>query len=176
MADHRVFWSSFDDPHEADAWMKAGTWSLATGAAVQSSTTGSAYLRLPMLVQRAYVAAGVTPMTLGVGMAPAVGIRVRDTHEYGCAIFKMGTVQSVAETDQTDNDIGGWAGTYPGASLGIGQSLVGANNCSFASGAAMGTRQSNYAGGTTLPSGYVELSMQNASASYAYVFVVETTP
>jgi len=156
--------------------MKAGTWSLATGKAVQSSTTGQTYLRLPMLVTRAYVWASYTPNTLGGGGAPAAGIRVKNTHEVGCAVFKaMGNVQVVAETDQTDNNLALWAGTFPGAAITIVQNLVAANNCTFTSGAVVGTRQSNYPAMVT-PSGYVELSQQDASATYDYVFVVETSP
>jgi hypothetical protein len=175
-ADHRVFWTSFDDPHQADTWMKAGTWSLASGKAVQSATTGQTYLRLPMVMTRAYVAAALTPNTLGVATAPAAGIRVRDTHEYGCAVFKAGgTVQDVATTDSSDNDISDWSGAYPGTKVTIVQSLVTENDCKLSSGTTNDARKSNYANSAGT-SGYVELSMQDASASYDYVFVVETSP
>ena len=177
VADHRVYWTSFDNPHEADAWMKAGTWSFATGKAVQTTTTGQTYLRLPMVMTRAYVAAAVTPNALGAAVAPAAGIRVRDTHEYGCAVFKAGgNVQDVATTDQTDNDTSSWSGTFPGSKISIVESLVTENDCKFTSGSANDARKTNYVNGASPGTGYVELSMQDASATYDYVFVVETSP
>jgi hypothetical protein len=174
LQDRRALWTGFYDASELVGWTTSGSWTVTNGHVVQSSTAGQAFLTAPGTVARPYVATAVTPISLGVGI-PAVALSLTAAHSYGCGIYVMNGAKAFAETDggMTAIQTASWSGAVPGSEVTLIQNLVSRNACDVQDAAYDAPVSSTELGNS---SSTISLSTQSASASFAYLFVVDTGP
>lgn|GEM_PF-7025585 len=183
LIDKRVYWSSFDNPLEINSWLSVGAWSVQSGEAVQGGSGHvTSYLQVPIVVNRAYVATSLVAGTLN-GNPPTVGIRIATTsgNQYGCAFFRsMGSIHTTASTNMTMSAIGSWSTSdITGHAYPVIEDLstpTNINGCAFVDTSATIHLTSGYVSGETVPAGHVEMTTIDATATYEYLFIVDTAP
>jgi hypothetical protein len=174
LVDKRSYWTSFRDPGEIATWTQSGTWTVGPGGVTQtSSSTPSATLELPGNLNRPYVATTVTPSS-SAPIPSAVAITVVGTSSYGCGVYATSSSTQLVEQVQSVTTQTPWTEPYAGAQIAMTQNLVTDEQDCEAYEAGGSVRAMQSLGSAT--SGTVGLYTVDTPATFAYLFVVETSP
>jgi hypothetical protein len=169
--DHIALWEPFDAA-AVPAWSRMGDWSEGNGAVTQSRTPGEAFLLLPTVFAHPYVMTSVTANSL-VGANAQIGMCTSlAAGQYYCCILKVSgpTLASTSYGNVTNFKSATWTGQFAqGSSVTLEENEVGAHDC-IARQSATSVTATTTLGAT---SGQFQLYMQDAAATYDYVFAVE---
>ncbi len=184
--DTRVSWNGFFDASEIADWtVRAGTWDVTGGELVQSSGGGTATIAMPGTVTGAiYVETGYTATNLDSTSDSEIGTcsGVASGQTYCCDVIRhfLGgdNVEDWAfwATSTLSIDQPAWTGNYTDGSKIDRLAHLLKNNVRECSAKQNSTEVTATKSTTGSIDGDITLYMDNATASYRYVFVVAVGP